>query len=76
MSPTASTRCIIFHARTQNVFVSAASCSFASGVKSGDYHDLMNGEDFEHWVSTQVFQNLKESSGIVMNNAPHHSVLK
>jgi hypothetical protein len=35
----------------------------------------MNGENFEHWMLTQLFPNLEESSVIVMDNAPYHSVL-
>jgi ABC-type Zn2+ transport system substrate-binding protein/surface adhesin len=34
----------------------------------------MNGENFEHWMSTQLLPNLEEPSVIVMNNASYHNV--
>jgi hypothetical protein len=52
--PTTSTRYIVLHAGTQNGFVSGASLIFVADTKSGDYHDSMNGENFEHWMSTQL----------------------
>jgi transposase len=63
------------HAGTQNGFVSGASLIFVSGMKSGNYHDLMNGENFEHWMLTQLLRNLEEPSVIVMDNALYHSIL-
>jgi hypothetical protein len=44
-------------------------------TKLGDYHDLMNGENFEHWMLTQLLPNLEEPSTILMDNAPYHSIL-
>jgi hypothetical protein len=35
----------------------------------------MNGENFEHWMSTQLLPNLDEPSVIVMYNASYHNVL-
>jgi hypothetical protein len=35
----------------------------------------MNGENFEHWVLTQLLPNLEEPSVIIMYNAPYHSIL-
>jgi hypothetical protein len=49
--------------------------NFCSGTKSGNYHDLMNTENFEHWMLTQLLPNLEEPSVIVMDNAPYYSVL-
>jgi hypothetical protein len=51
------------------------SLIFVAGTKSGDYHDSMKGENFEHWMSTQLLPNLEEPSVIVMDNASYHSVL-
>jgi hypothetical protein len=62
--------CIILHAGTQNGFVSGASLIFISGTKSGNYNDLMNGENFEQWMMSQLLPNLEEPSVIVMDNAP------
>jgi hypothetical protein len=55
-------------------FVSGASLIFVSGTKSGNYHDLINGENFEHWMLTQLLPNLEEPLVLVMDNA-HHSIL-
>jgi hypothetical protein len=52
--PTTCTRYIILHAGTQNGSVSGASLIFVSDKKWGDYHDLMNRENFEHWMRTQL----------------------
>jgi hypothetical protein len=62
-------------ASTRNEFVSGASLIIVSGTKSGDYHDTMNGENFEHWVLTQLLPNLEEPSLVIMDNASYHSVL-
>jgi hypothetical protein len=35
----------------------------------------MNGENFEHWMSTQLLPNLEEPSVIVMDSASYHNVL-
>jgi hypothetical protein len=34
----------------------------------------MNGENVEHWMSTQLLPNLEEPSVIVMDNASYHNV--
>jgi hypothetical protein len=49
--------------------------NFVSGMKSEDYHNLINGENIEHCMVIQLLPNLEEPSFIVMNNAPYHSVL-
>jgi hypothetical protein len=69
-----STRYIVLHAGTQNGFVSGASLIFFAGTKSGDNHDSMNGENVEHWMSTQLLPNLEEPSVIVMDSASYHNV--
>jgi hypothetical protein len=61
--PTTSTRYIILHTGTRNGFVSGKSFISVSGMKSGDYHDLINGENFEHWMLTQLFPNLEQPIG-------------
>jgi hypothetical protein len=35
----------------------------------------MNGENFEHWMLTQLLSNLEEPSVIIMDNAPYQCVL-
>jgi hypothetical protein len=72
---TTSTRYIILHAGTQNEFVSGASLISVQVRSPGNYHDFINGENFEHWMLTQLLPNLEEPSVIIMDNAPYHSVL-
>jgi hypothetical protein len=60
----------IWHAGVRNGFVSGMSLIFVLGTKSGDYHNLMNRENFEHWMLTQLLPSLEKSSVIVMDNAP------
>jgi hypothetical protein len=64
--PATSARYIFLHAGTRNGFVSGASLIFVADTKSGDYHDSMNGENFEHWMSTQLLPNLEKPSVIVI----------
>ena len=35
----------------------------------------MNGEIFQHWVTTQLLPLLEQPSVLVMDNAPYHSIL-
>jgi hypothetical protein len=51
------------------------SLIFVSGTKSGYYHNLLNEENVEHWMFTQLLPNLEEPSVIVMDSVPYHSVL-
>jgi hypothetical protein len=74
--PATSTKYIILHAGTRNGFVPGASSTFVSGTKSGDYHDLMNGENFEHWMSAQLLPNVEDPSVIMMDNAPYNVLEK
>jgi hypothetical protein len=46
----------MFHAETQNRFVSGMELIFVVGMKVGNYHDSMNGENFEHLMLTQLCQ--------------------
>jgi hypothetical protein len=68
------TKHIMLHARTKNRFVPLSSLIFIYGMKSGVYHNSMNGENFEHWMLTQLLLNLVPSV-IVMENASYYSVL-
>jgi hypothetical protein len=72
--PRTSTRYIVLHAGTRNGFVSGVSLIFVAGTKSGDYHDSINGKNFEHWMSTQLLLNLEKPSVIVMDSACYHNV--
>jgi hypothetical protein len=60
---------------TQYGFVSGASLIFVSGAKSGDYHISMYGDNYKHWMLTQLLPNLEEPSLIAVDNAVCHTVL-
>lgn len=49
--------------------------NFVSGMKSEDYHNLINGENIEHCMVIQLLPNLEEPSLIVMSNASYQGVL-
>ncbi|KAJ8913779.1 hypothetical protein NQ315_002685 [Exocentrus adspersus] len=68
-------RFIVFHAGTKHGFVENASLVFSSTSKSADYHDSMNREMFEKWMTEKLLPNLEEPSLIIMDNAPYHSAL-
>jgi len=65
---------VIVHVGTQLRFVSGVSLIFVSGAKSGDYHVSMYGDNFEHWLLTQL-PNLEEPSLIALDSTLCHIVL-
>lgn len=67
-------RWIITHAGTEDGFIDGALLMFKAKQKSGDYHDEMNGENFIKWVNEKLIPNLPETSLVVMDNAPYHSM--
>ncbi|KAJ8913801.1 hypothetical protein NQ315_002707 [Exocentrus adspersus] len=68
-------RFIVLHAGTKHGFVENASLVFSSISKSADYHDSMNREMFEKWMTEKLLPNLEEPSLIIMDNAPYRSAL-
>ena len=68
-------RYIVVHAGSKEGFIKGASLIFKSGLKSGDYHDNMNKQNFENWFKNQLVPNLPPKSLIVMDNASYHSGL-
>lgn len=68
-------RLIIVHAGGETGFVQNALLIFKSGTKSGDYHDDMNGTNYEKWLREKLIPNLPHNSVIVTDNAPYHNVL-
>lgn len=66
-------RVVIVHAGSETGFVPSALLTFKSGMKSGDYHDDMNFDNYEKWIRTQLLPNLAPNSVIVVDNAPYHN---
>jgi transposase len=67
-------RAIIVNAGNENGFVPNAALVFKSGIKTGDYHNDMNFENYEKWLKTQLIPNLPPRSVLVIDNAPYHNV--
>lgn len=68
-------RYIIVHAGSEKGFVPNALLIFTGTNKNEDYHSEMNKTNFTKWVTEKLIPNLTESSIIVMDNAPYHSVI-
>jgi hypothetical protein len=66
-------RYIIVHAGDEEGFLQGAGLVFKSGLKTGDYHDDMNGDNYSRWVITQLIPNLPPNSVVVIDNAPYHN---
>lgn len=68
-------RIIILHAGNENGFVPNALLLSAKNVKdsSADYHQDMNAELFEKWLTEQLVPNIPPNSVIVLDNASYHS---
>ncbi|CAK1578045.1 unnamed protein product [Parnassius mnemosyne] len=66
-------RVVIVHAGSETGFVPNALLTFKSGMKSGDYHDDMNFENYEKWIRIQLIPNLLPNSIIVADNASYHN---
>ena len=64
-------RIIVLHIGSEDGFVEDGLLCFES-KKTGDYHEEMTGEVFEHWFSN-ILGRLDEHSVIVMDNASYHS---
>lgn len=67
-------RLIIVHAGNENGFVKDALLTFESGKKTGDYHNDMNFDNYEKWITNKLIPNIPPSSVIVIDNAPYHNV--
>ncbi|XP_077508699.1 uncharacterized protein LOC144120102 [Amblyomma americanum] len=69
-------RLILVHAGSSLTgFVSGAADFFrAKKGASADYHSEIDGKYFEEWFSSKLLPNIPNSSIIVMDNAPYHSV--
>jgi transposase len=66
-------RLIIINAGGEIGFVPGAYARWKSNSSTGDYHEEMNYENFEKWVTTQLIPNLPEKAVVVVDNAPYHN---
>lgn len=66
-------RLVIVHAGGESGFVPNALLTFKAGIKSGDYHDNMNSDNYERWLRTKLMPNLPPNSVVVVDNASYHN---
>ena len=66
-------RLIVLHAGSREGWVKDAALVFQSKRGTGDYHNDMNHNTFEEWVTNQLFRNIPPRSVIVMDSASYHS---
>jgi hypothetical protein len=64
---------IILNAGGDNGFVPGTYARWKSTYKTGDYHDSMNYDNYEKWVTRQLIPNLPANSVVVIDNAPYHN---
>lgn len=67
-------RLVILNAGGEMGFIPNCLLIFKSGTKSGDYHDDMNSQNYEKWLSEKLIPNLPPNSVIVCDNAPYHNI--
>jgi transposase len=64
---------IILNAGGDNGFVPGTYARWKSTCKTGDYHDSMNYDNYEKWVTRPLIPNLPANSVVVIDNAPYHN---
>jgi hypothetical protein len=64
---------IILNAGGDNGFVPGTYARWKYTCKTGDYHDSMNYDNYEKWVTRQLIPNLPANSVVVIDNAPYHN---
>lgn len=67
-------RLIVVHGGGSNGFVENALLIFKSGLKTGDFHDDMNFENFSKWLQERYLPNLPINSVVIVDNASYHNV--
>ena len=65
-------RFIVLHAGSIHDFAEDASLIFSTKNKSADYHDNMNSENFEKWLTKRLLSGLQNPNIIVLDNAKYH----
>lgn len=67
---TKGVRVIIVHAGSSEGFIPNALLTYRAEIKTADYHDNMNTENYLKWLKEKVIPNLpKDAAVIVMDNA-------
>jgi len=66
-------RLIVLHIGSDQGFLPGGLLCFISKKNTADYHDEMNGDNFQEWFES-ILPRLDQNSVIVLDNAPYHSV--
>lgn len=67
------TRLIILNAGGEDGFVPNSYVRWKSNNNTGDYHNEMNYENYEKWVTNNLLKYVPPRSVIVIDNAPYHN---
>lgn len=55
-------------------FVAGAELVYKASSSTGDYHIVMNADNFTKWLTQQLLPNLEAPSAIVTDNASYHII--
>ena len=64
---------IVVHGGGCTGFVPGALLVWKATSSTGDYHNEMNGQNFQKWFCKKPLENISVKSVIVMDNASYHS---
>ncbi|XP_050503470.1 uncharacterized protein LOC126882545 [Diabrotica virgifera virgifera] len=65
---------VIVHAGGESGFVKNAYLRYKPTIKTGDYHDAMNYDNYKKWLQDKLIPNLPPNSVLVIVNARYHNV--
>lgn len=65
---------VIVNAGGESGFVKNAYLRYKPIIKTGDYHDAMNYDNYKKWLQEKLIPNLPPNSVLVIDNAPYHNV--
>ncbi|KAJ4431222.1 hypothetical protein ANN_19819 [Periplaneta americana] len=69
-------RAVIVHAGGEMGFIEGVELIYDSKSQYGDYHDEMNGENYNKWLKERLIPNLPSECIVVLHNASYRTVQK
>ncbi|XP_046674540.1 uncharacterized protein LOC124363336 [Homalodisca vitripennis] len=67
-------RLIFLHAGGEMGFVKNCLTMWRANIKTGDYHDNVNGKMYFKWLTEKLIPNLPPRTVVVIDNASYHNV--
>ncbi|XP_046687899.1 uncharacterized protein LOC124373579 [Homalodisca vitripennis] len=67
-------RLIFLHAGGELGFVKNCLTMWRANIKTGDYHDNVNGKMYFKWLTEKLIPNLPPRTVVVIDNASYHNV--